>query len=405
MRNIHISAIVFITFLFVHKVHAQTFQNLTNPRYVHSDISSAVNGQVKFIMSHQNESDRNIANQIVVKVIDGSAVQTPLAGVSSNSREILFTNGFIWLLHGYVEAYFLEASQRVRPHFTEWWVRHAITRSLPGYDGKPPSRPAIFAGMSNAEYKKFLNQTSRHLELVFLRTVVEILLHEIGHHVLNAFYDDKKDSPSMMKNAEKAADNWARLAWQKAARKNPKLFGGFETNTIGRLTALSLLKDMELFLTLDENGLKASRSHPDLSFRLQLILGHENCIVSNNKKFCDWVYARLKYLQRAYSSSENYKKRAASGEIHAHLRLGEIAARQGRDHYPEACRHFLNALTKGTYGLRDTSVYQYIGWCYQNKYIGKHLPESATDMLAKKSFRKASKLGWLHSRKQLQFFD
>ena len=363
-----------------------------------------LHGPVRTIMGAQDQSTQYASQQIIVTVRPGFPQQGPIATFSQNGQPmVILTSGYLEYLLQYTEAFGLEVGQYTRPHFTEWWSRFYIVRNQIGYDGSRPSRPGRFAGMDDNSYKNFLDNNSSFLEATFSAALTEVLLHEIGHHVLQNTYNPHSASSSQMKASETAADKWATDAWSRASEKYPALFSDINVNLIGRLVALGALRNTQAVFSIDPSGLQQSISHPEIYSRLDTTISNASCEGNSPLKIaCELAIDALDSLRNESVSRSAYERRAEAGEIFAYLKLGEIA--QAAGDFRSACKHYENSVLLGTYGLRDNQINQSLGWCYQNRYAGQEFTVEQTEQLAKSYFEKASELGWLHARAQLQFF-
>jgi hypothetical protein len=365
---------------------------------------NTLKGPVHAAVRTRDKSDQEKASQITVKVVPGLSTSSPIAGFDqSGHRTIWVPTGFVWILHGYSEALFMELSGFTRPHFAEWWTRYAVVRSLPGYDGDEIKRPGIYAGLKPSEYESFLQKHQALTNSIFALALADVLLHEIGHHVEDAFYRPDRNTAEEMKTAELIADEWSTNAWLGLTESGPRVVRDNLAVSLGRLVALSLLKDTYLVTYLGDDGLPQFSTHPALYDRLSNALSLEICEKGTARgSYCELAQKRLEKLVSSNSSISNYKQRAEDGEIHAFFRLGEIYLKRGD--FKESCLQFSKTFFQGTYGGADNQIYNYLGWCYQNRYIRSDAPKEVTDKLAAKMFKTASKFGWLHARHQLKHF-
>lgn len=339
---------------------------MSGPQGLATDIiRGLVSEVVTSAVAQRPASERNRISATEIRVVLGSPFPGPRAGIDNGQRLVVIPQNYVWHLLGYVEAE-VYGSISDQPHFAEWWTDYWLWR-LPTpifpsfgrlYQGAPPKMPLEFAGFSDQEAQQFRAANQVLITGEVNAALLDILLHELGHHALDEWYFPGETPPSQARTIEAAADVWATEVFESMATAYPALGILDRRNAMGRLFSVSQLHALHRFGSTAQ--IDPGTTHPAHSSRLAAAFSDDYCTSITNEvaEFCDWIYDRIEVLSDSSNLEVDYQTRAASGEGFADYRLGMIAF--SRNDMDAGCAHVLEAA-----GRTDRRVWQYAGWCVE----------------------------------------
>lgn len=341
----------------------------------HSDlVSYLVTEKLKpLIVGLPLSEQRQLADvKIRLTTMKGHAMALSLAG---KQPRILLNRKFISTLDSYAEAYLI-SRYTGRTHLPEAYLNEFFWSQHPFYEGPDIQSALDWSGIGLTDVARFNKDKRQLMEAALL----DILLHEMGHHSRQAFYNFRASTYTKQANETKA-DNWA---LDKFAEYFPEAEG------VGRLLIIGLIFERDRWSALAEDH-SYPRLLPWVEAHLQGIC--EDAVSNQLRQDCQ----RLDNAISLYFSPEaegEYRKRLDSGEHYASYPLGQILLSQNS--FVDACTHFKESLTVG----QVSRAAVYVGWCYQNGYLQPDAPDS--QVLALAQFRQALQSGYGDARDHLR---
>jgi len=285
-----------------------------------------------------------------------------------------------------------------RTYLEEWltyWGLRSSPRNL--YDGPPARMPLEYAWIKDHERERFLQDFDETVVLIYVSALVDIILHEIGHHVADARYNQDQVSSSEARRLEARADGWASYAFLNFAVQTPEAGWFDKTNLLGRMSALNFIRELEAggnFI-----GLTAPRTHPETGVRLRSALNLSSCenenVPENFKEICNSIRETTSHLLSERRTQEEYRKLSDAGDSFATYKLAFMRGTAG-DH-AEACELFVIAAERGI----DQRVHRHIGQCYAEGFLGIGLSIADRNMEAVRHLCIASRDGWRDARTEM----
>lgn len=338
--------------------------------------------------------ERTVLRQVEIRVEPGGPFPGPRAGVPNGQRLILLPEIFVLQLLGHVEAtVYAEVSNQ--PHFAEWWLDYTLWRSPvfdrisdgPFYRGAAPNAPLVFAGMTVDQAGAFAAQYRATISEMFNAALIDILLHELGHHSIDRWYNSEQTPPTEARAIERAADAWAASAYEDLVNAYPNTGGFDKRNVAGRLFAIEYVFGLTRWRSTAQVG--SGATHPPFITRVSSVASISDCAVIDAviPGFCESIGERVTAIASQASAEANYRARAAEGEMFAAYRLGRIFLSRGA--YKDACAVMIEA------GGRRAEHYN--GWCFEFSHSGTSLPDATREQLAIKAYQIGANTGWADS--------
>ncbi len=338
--------------------------------------------------------ERAVLRQVEIRVEQGGPFPGPRAGVSNGKRLILLPDIFVLQLQGHVEAtVYAEVSNQ--PHFAEWWLDYTLWRSPifgrisdgPFYRGTAPKRPLLFAGMTENQADAFVTQYRATILGMFNAALTDILLHELGHHAIDRWYDSDRTPPTEARAIEREADAWATSAHEDLVNAYPNAGGYDMRNVAGRLFAIEFVYGLTRWRSTAQVG--SGATHPPFVSRVSSAASVSGCagIDAVIAGFCESIGERVEAMASQANAEASYRARAEEGESFAAYRLGQILLSRGD--YENACAIMIEA------GGRRAEHYN--GWCFEFSYSGTSLPDATREQLATKAYEIGAEAGWADS--------
>lgn len=379
------------------------YPTLTKAQYVESTgaseehmIAAFVEDHIGPVLDQASQQEQEISAGIKVVVVPfhpADFIITPQAAKSNQGeRLIILSDAFLLFLDGYLEAYLL--GEFIGEEFLaeRWAQRHLAQVSM--LNQSPMQLPGLFAGLNPEKIGHFREATSDSFSHLKWSVLNDILLHEIGHHTTNSFYNPNFDSSVEMIAAETSADQWASEVFEEFARDQESVLD--KSNSVGRAFALLALREISTFVLTGD--VRVSHTHPTPASRVKSVLYKGACSqegqVIDMEVLCDKLRDVVRALENEDRGYATYFDRAKGGEAFATYRLGQVLLGEGKNN--EACLHFDEAYNRGIKGWNT----RFLAWCYE--------PESPTGFsdakLAEKLYYQAAEDGWTEAQSWVRKF-
>lgn len=338
------------------------------------DVKDLVENVIRPIVASRPRGERQRLEHVQIRVLPRAADTTTAVAINGDPGGIAISDGFIHGLHSYAEAFLVEKVRGI-PHFREWYFNYYLWRRPPIYEGQPPKSPGDWSKSNLDPYVQLFKQ-------LVSGALIDVLLHELGHHATDAFYG-LHASKSTKRNAEQRADEWATSA-------GIGYIG--DPNVIGRMISIGYIFELSRWTRFS-----GSDSHPPHADRVTGVLA-EQCNaaeISEVQRACDLLANEIANYLRNGATEQEYRNRVAQGEGFAHFPLAFILMKQSR--HQEACNHFRRAFDKARVGR----ALVYIGWCYEKGHLTASSVEVART-LARISYRNAARQGFVDAKRYLE---
>ena len=345
-------------------------------------------------VSLRPSEERGVLTQTEIRILPGGPFPGPRAGIVNGKRLIVIPEIFILQLRAHVEAS-IYASVNEQPYFPEWWLDYALWRSPvfgivsdgPFYRGDGPQMPLLFAGATIDQANMFISQFERQINGMFSAAIVDIILHELGHHAIDRWYIPGETPASQALKIEEAADRWATNAFEDLTEAYPG--AGFldKRNVMGRLFAIEYIFGLSRWRSGAWVG--SGFTHPEYVTRVSSAMTAPDCGLLDAvfSGVCELIGDRLSAMQAQGSSEADYRRRMGDGESFATYRLGMILLARGDRR--GGCELMLMA--------REQRAAHYAGWCFEFSYAGADLPEDTRRQMAVQSYEIGANVGWADS--------
>ncbi len=276
-----------------------------------------------------------------------SGIDFTAVAIYDGKRKVKISDTFVLGLSYYVESFLVEKYTSIN-HFREWYFNYYAWRVSPVFDGPSPKNAMEWARYTPEDANTF----EAFYKKLFSAALMDVILHELGHHATNSLYTSRT-SNSTKRKLEANADKWA---------TDIGLRNYNDSNVLGRLIALGYIFEIERFLKLSD----IDSSHPLPTERLQQpldLLCNDDSSSKEIQSACNLLKQESESFSKSEYSMEAYRVRVQRGEGYANYALGEILLRQGA--YNQACEKFQTAYQKSM--VMRAAIH--IGWCYQYGHI------------------------------------
>ena len=337
-------------------------------------VRELVENVIRPIVASRPRSERRRLERIRIQVLSRAADATTAVAINGDPGSIAISDGFIHGLYSYAEALLVEKNRGIS-HFREWYFSYYLWRLSPVYEGPPPKTPGDWSNTNVGQY-------GRQIKMLVAGAMIDVLLHELGHHATDAFYGPHA-SRSTKHRAERRADEWATSATV-----------GFlgDPNVIGRMIAVGYVFELNRWTRFS-----GSDSHPPHADRVAVVFAQQ-CGTSGNSQWqraCEMLRDDIAKYLRSGATEQEYRDRVAKDEGFASFPLGSILMEQSM--YQEACKHFKRAFEKA----RVVRALVYLGWCYENGHLTTS-KLSVARTLARVSYQSAANQGFLDAKRYLE---
>jgi len=316
-----------------------------------SIIEQLVESRIQPILQYLPAHEQQILSKVEITVVDELPFGGMALAVDDDQPIILISNQFIRGLSAYVDAYKLALSKQ-QPYLIEQYFSEYFWKHHPTFIGEQPKSPFQWANVSLARQEQLKQESTELLEGV----LIDVLLHELGHHAKDAFYSYRA-SQYVIDDNERLADDWARAVsdqWIKPA-------GG-----LGRLLSIAFIFEQDRWATLMKDN-HYYRMLPGVVGQLQDLC--EDTEFVDKQRFCAQLYENI----TRYFSKEVmvvYQERLERGEAFASFPIAQIHL--AKNNFVDACNYFNESLIYGQ--VARAAIY--VGWCYQNGYLDQSPPDA-----------------------------
>lgn len=339
-------------------------------------VQRLVSEKIQPVVDSLPEKQQFILNQVQVNIVDNMHPSAMAFALESTPPKILLNVRFLQGLSAYSEAYQL-ALHLKQPQFVEQYLQYYFSQTIAEHHAISVLRPYRWANLK-APGKQVLQQHQAVLEGVLL----DVLLHEFGHHAEKAFYSRRANQHIVDQN-ERLADQWS-------AKIKAQYFT--EINPLGRLISIAYIFEKERWSMLAQDH-SVARMLPWVAGDLpEVCKGHDSEMAI---QFCDRLE---KDIQRYMSADiqQAYADRISQGEEYARFPLAQIL--MAKNNFVDACNYFNESLIYGQ--VARAAIY--VGWCYQKGYL-EPLPPDA-QVLAMASRRGGTGYGYSDKRIRVGLF-
>lgn len=337
----------------------------------------------------RSNSEKIILHQVHIIITNDSLFLGPHAGFnSSHTRVVVLPRLYILLLIAHIESIIIEEADN-NPNFSQRWLHQALWRSPGIYRGPPPQQPLDYAGKTPTEKEAFVRTHGMTLKSLVNAALIDVLLHELGHHAIDRWYFPQTTETTNAIDIERQADCWATHAFEAVYDHYPNFGLRDRSNSVGRLFALENIFGIQRFLSTAR--VYFGETHPDTPSRISNILD-ANCssLTTDPNNLCNIEKERVSHMISTINQENDYRIRAESGEVFATFQLALI--KFSNNEQREACRLFEKSADPNQ--IFDTRLWHYIGYCYEKGYLGDNL--SPADLKSKAIiFYKKSGGGWV----------
>lgn len=238
-----------------------------------------------------------------------------------------------------------------KPEFVEHYFHFYLGEISSGVRHSEVMKPHIWAGLDPAAWQPITQMQ----QSVFEGALLDVLLHELGHHAEYAFYSYRSNE-LVKKENEELADKWAQSF---KARHLPL------SNPLGQLVSIAFIFERDRWAILSKD-----RSYPRM---LPWVVDRlpELCedATSSVKAFCIRLEGNIENymtnrIERAYS------KRIEQGEDFARFPMAQILL--AKNNFVDACNYFNESLIYG----QVSRAAIYVGWCYQKGFLENSPPDA-----------------------------
>lgn len=336
-------------------------------------VGKLINNFVNPMLSSDFSSKKTTDNISVIIAKDGGTISSlNVAYADPNSQRIVISDGFINGLEQYISAYLI-GEKKGNSYLTEDYMNYMYWRQRPLNDGDLHMTPEKWSNYTPANLSSF----KRNQGGLFATALVDILLHEVGHHVTNGFYD-RFSSKNKIRKIERKADEWAEKTLSEE-------FKG--ATTIGRFFAVGYIFELDRIYMFSKN-----KTHPP---HFQRVASTTDGLCSelddDKKSLCEKLKQDIKQKFNAPLTENSYKERIEEGEAYAHFPLANILLSKGKR--KEACEHYLKAWKNAK--VERASIH--VGSCYDNIYL-KNRANTGALIKAKEFYNIAADLGFVDAK-------
>lgn len=350
---------------------------------------------VRSYLASLDAEQRTIAESIEIRVVRGGPWPGPMAGFDKNGHRIInIPVMFDALLREYAVAYMISQVTGLA-HFAEWWINYELWRSPVIYTGEVPKRPLDYFGYAKEKQDEFIGRYGATIDGIYVAAMTDVLLHEIGHHVINEFYDLRNTDSNEAQKAEIRVDQWAQNVIKGFSAKYPNIGLIDRSNLMGRLISMLFLQELGSFSSTAD--VQKSPTHPENYARLREALKNSQCTADSPemKKLCEFAYNVAEEMSKGVRDENHYRMRADNGETYTKFKLGLMTLRHG--HLQESCHYMEDVLAAG--GEKRALVY--LGGCFEQKVLGKDISDDDRYKIANAVYCRAAQIGWIDAKKFL----
>ncbi len=374
MRELLKSGAILGTVFFLQTAQALTFtpQGVAGEQHV----AHVLNDQIKPNLIHLPPDEQKRLEHVEITVSTQLRLSGMALSLAEDKPEIMINAEYFQGLENYVEAYLIGRYTQ-QPHLPEQYMNYYFWHTHPVFDGPVPKAPMTWAGFQPVDRIGFLEARDQLLA----NAVLDLLLHEIGHHAKDAFYHYRA-SQYMKQEKEEQADRWAR---QFRANYLP------DESELGRLLSIGFIFERDRWSRLADDGY-----HPRL---LEWVVDNayaqcEDAEQIDTLAFCSELNANVDNYSSTEKAENAYRARVEAGEAYASFPLALILLQE--QNIRAACRHFESS-------LRVANVSRaafYMGQCYEEGMLKPTPPDSR--VLALLAYQDAVQYGYSDAQESIE---
>ncbi len=356
---------------------------------------------VQAVVATLPEQQQAVVETVEIIWTDAAFNKMPVATIYPDGKRTVeisqtyshFLYQYVWILH--------IADVVEDPYLPESWLEAAAIRlngqvDWQNSDVLETMSPISYARLHPDDVDRLLVELGATVGVVYQSALVDIILHELGHHATDSFYGNDGSSLTEARRAEKLADDWASDAVKKWSELS---FGNTDySSTLGRIFALSYsfeaLSLRSIFGVENIQIATLRRRIESHSFANMCSLG---LLSKGVEIFCNSVEKILDFQFLVPRTRDYYLERAATGESHALSKLGYFSRFSGDD--SGACDYFFQA-ADGT--SPDSVLWLYLADCNERNVF--HLSPQTSRRNAAAAYCSASRNGWLDARARIPSF-
>ncbi|MFW1678554.1 hypothetical protein ACFVYJ_12360 [Pontibacter sp. JAM-7] len=338
---------------------AQMLQEVIQPHVAKlPDIQQSRLSEVEIIVSHKLR-------------LSGLALS-----LAEDQPQILINAEYFQGLENYIEVY-LMGQVLERPHLPEQYMNYYFWHTHPVFEGPLPKSPVAWLDFQPAKPAVFKQQKAQLLA----DAVLDVLLHELGHHAEDAFYHYRA-SQYMKQEKEEEADRWAQRF--RANYLHTEL-------ELGRLLSIGFIFERDRWSRLVGDGY-----HPRL---LEWVVDNayaqcEDAEHIDTVAFCRQLDTNVDTYSSTDKAAVAYKTRYDQGEDYASFPLALILLQEEQS--AAACRNFQASLKVANVSRAS----YYLGLCYAEGMLEPSPPDNR--VLALLAYQDAVQYGYSDAQDSLQ---
>lgn len=347
---------------------------------IHSDAKHSVLVQelihkIEPVLIELESKEQQRLAPVKIKVVPNLMASDIALSLGGKIPRVLISDQFIQGLNAYAEAYVV-ALHSQSPDFPEQYFHHYFWDNHPDFSGTEVDTPVHFS-KTDPRYKRIL--TERKNELL-QSALMDIILHELGHHAKRAFYNYKA-SFFLKQEMEQLADDWA-LGIRDSHFP--------ELDPIGRLLSIAFIfeRDRWSMLSGDTNYPRMITWIADNADSVC-----EDAIADHVRNFCSQLEKNIDVYFSARAESA-YRDRVDQGDGYATFPLAQILLKKNR--YYTACKYFKESQDRGN--IKRAAVY--VAWCYMNGFLQPSPPDA--QILALTNYRDAMVYGYTDTQQYIE---
>ena len=293
---------------------------------------------------------RTRLNDVQISIVENMRAHAMALALDETPPRVLVNARFISDLSAYTEAY--QVTQvTARSEFIEHYFHYYFSEISQGVHHTSIVRPVIWAELDKRDIAKVISSQ----QPVFEGVLLDVLLHELGHHAEKAFYSYRA-SQAIIEANEALADQWA---------QSVKLKYMPSINPLGQLISIAFIFERDRWVILSKDN-----SYPRM---LPMIVGRLPSLCRGSlmtiKEFCEHLEDNIgsymtSRIERAYS------ERIEQGEDFARFPMAKILL--SKNNFVEACNYFNESLIYGQ--VAGAAIY--VGWCYQKGFLENSPPDA-----------------------------
>jgi len=307
-------------------------------------VENLVAQKIQPVLKELEEKEQSALAPVQIKVVPNLIASDIALSLDGGFPRVMISNEFIDGLDAYAEAYVVAQSNNA-PDMPEHYFHHYFWQKHPDYSGRLLDTPIGFFQTELSRENALLARKNALLE----SAVMDIILHELGHHAEAAFYNYKA-SYFVKQEMEKRADDWGVVVRE-------DYFA--DLDPLGRLLSIAYVFERDRWSMLS-NDSNYPRMINWLADNADPVC--EDAEAKHVQDFCQQLQDDLSvYLSDQAETA--YRARIAEGEVYATFPLAQLLLHKNR--YQSACRYFRESHHVAK--IHRASVY--LSWCYLNDLL------------------------------------